>query len=108
TAAYGTPMAQEIQILREFRDEYLLTSLVGKALVEFYYEVSPPVAEFITERPALKPAVRAGLVPAVIMSTVVANTTPTQKTAIIGLLALVPALAAVWATRRRGRGIEHS
>jgi len=108
TAAYGTPMAQEMQILREFRDEYLLTSLVGKALVEFYYKVSPSVAEFITEHPALKPAVRAGLVPAVIMSTVVANTTPTQKTAIIGLLALVPALAAVWATRRRGRGIEHS
>jgi hypothetical protein len=26
TAAYSTPMAEEIQILREFRDEYLLTN----------------------------------------------------------------------------------
>ena len=34
TAAYGTPMAEEIQILREFRDEYLLTNVVGRALVD--------------------------------------------------------------------------
>jgi hypothetical protein len=46
TAAYGTPMAGEIQILREFRDEYLLTSPVGQALVDIYYRVSPPIAEF--------------------------------------------------------------
>jgi len=29
TAAYGTPMAEEIGILREFRDEYLLTNPLG-------------------------------------------------------------------------------
>jgi hypothetical protein len=46
TAAYGTPIAGEIQILREFRDEYLLTSPVGQALVDIYYRVSPPIAEF--------------------------------------------------------------
>jgi hypothetical protein len=75
TAAYGTPMAGEIQVLREFRDRYMLTNPVGQALVDFYYEVSPPVAEFIAEHPGLKPVVRAGLMPAVTMSTVVVNTT---------------------------------
>ena len=75
TAAYGTPMAEEIQILREFRDEYLLTNPLGKAFVEFYYRVSPPIAEFITEHPSLKPIVRAVLLPAIAMSTVVVNTT---------------------------------
>jgi len=65
TAAYGTPMAEEIQILREFRDEYLLTNPVGQAFVDFYYKVSPPIAEFITEHPGLKPIVRAALFPAV-------------------------------------------
>ena len=108
TAAYGTPMAEEIEILREFRDEYLLTSPVGKGLVEFYYRVSPPMAEFITEHPSLKPVVRAGLVPAVTMSTVAVNTTMPDKIAIIGLVALVSVALAVWATRRRGRGPEYT
>jgi hypothetical protein len=104
TAAYGTPMAEEIQILRQFRDEYLLTNAVGRALVGVYYKVSPPIAEFITEHPNLKPIVRAGLLPAVAMSTVAVNTTPVEKMAIIGLLALVSVAVAIWATRRRSRG----
>jgi hypothetical protein len=108
TAAYGTPMAEEIQILREFRDEYLLTNVVGRALVDFYYRVSPPIAEFITEHPSLKPIVRAGLVPAVAISTVAVNTTPAEKTAIIGLLVLVSVALAIWATRRRGRGPQYT
>jgi hypothetical protein len=108
TAAYGTPMAEEIGILRKFRDEYLLTNPVGEALVEFYYRVSPPIAEFITEHPSLKPIVRAGLLPAVAMSTVAVNATPTGKAAIIGLLVLVSVAVAAWATKRRGRGPEYT
>ena len=108
TAAYGTPMAEEIQILREFRDKYLLTNPLGQALVGLYYRVSPPMAEFITEHPWLRPVVRTGLVPAVAMSTVVANTTPAEKMAIVGLLVLVSVALAVWATRRRGRGPQYT
>ena len=108
TAAYGTPMAEEIQILREFRDEYLLTNPLGQALVGVYYRVSPPIAEFITEHPSLKPIVRAGLLPAVTMSTVAVNTTPVEKTAIVGLLVLVSVALAVWAMRRRGRDPEYT
>ena len=63
TAAYGTPMAGEIQILRKFRDQYLLTNPLGQTLVDLYYGVSPAIAEFITEHPVLKPVVRAGLMP---------------------------------------------
>jgi hypothetical protein len=97
-------MAEEIGILREFRDEYLLTNTVGRALVDIYYRVSPPIAEFIIEHPSLKPIVRAGLLPTVAMSTVAVNTTPVEKMAIIGLLALVSVAVAIWATRRRSRG----
>jgi len=107
TAAYGTPMAEEIGILRQFRDEYLLTNPMGNALVDLYYRVSPPMAEFITAHPSLKPIVRTGLVPAVAMSTVVVNTTPVEKAAIAGLLVLISVIVAVWATRRRGRGPEY-
>jgi len=108
TAAYGTSVAEEIGILRKFRDEYLLTNPVGTTLVEFYYRVSPPIAEFITEHPSLKPIVRAGLLPAVAMSAIAVNTTPSEKAAIIGLLVLVSVAVAIWATRRRGRGPEYT
>jgi hypothetical protein len=108
TAAYGTPMAGEIQILRELRDEYLLASPLGQALVGLYYRVSPPIAEFITEHPSLKPVVRAGLLPAVAMSTMAVNITPVRKTVILALLALVSVTLAVWATRRRSRGSEYT
>jgi hypothetical protein len=69
-------MAEEIQILREFRDEYLLMNPVGQALVDIYYMTSPPIAEFITEHPSLKPIVRVGLWPAVVISAVIVNADP--------------------------------
>ena len=108
TAAYGSPMAEEIQILRDFRDEYLLTNLLGRAFVDFYYRTSPPMAEFINDHPSLKPIVRTALVPAVAMSTVAVNTTSAEKMIMIGLLALVSVVVAVWMTRRRGRGPEYT
>ena len=108
TAAYGTPMAEEIQILREFRDEYLLTNPLGQAFVDFYYRVSPPIAKFITEHASLKPVVRAGLAPVVVMSIVVVNTTAGEKAAIVGLLALVSVVVAIWVIRRQCRDSEYT
>jgi len=108
TAAYGTPIAQEIQILREFRDKYLLTNPFGQALVDIYYTISPPIAEFITEHPRLKPIVRATLVPVIAIGTMAVNTASAEKIAIVGLLALISAALALWATRRRGRGPEYT
>lgn len=108
TAAYGTAMAGEVQTLRDFRDKYLLTNPIGQAFVDFYYEVSPPIAEFISEHPILKPIVRAALLPAVLMSTIAVNSTPAEKVAMIGLLALISVGIIVWAKRWRGKGSEHS
>jgi outer membrane protein assembly factor BamB len=108
TAAYGSPMATEIGILREFRDEYLLTNPLGQALIDLYYRVSPPIAQFITEHPSLKPIVRAGLLPAVGLSTVVVDTSPAEKIAIIGLLVLGSVAVAVWAKTRQGRDPKYA
>jgi len=108
TATYGTTMAEEIEILRQFRDEYLLPSPVGQALVDLYYRISPPIAEFITEHPSLKPIVRAGLLPAVAMATVSVNTTGAEKIAIVGVMALVSVALAVWATKRRSRKPDYT
>lgn len=68
TAAYGTPMAEEVDILRQFRDELLLNNPVGRAFVSVYYKLSPPIAEFISEHQVLRTVVRACWVnPAVVL-----------------------------------------
>jgi hypothetical protein len=108
TAAYGTPMAEQIQVLREFRDRCLLTNPPGRLLAYAYYRVSPPLAGVITGHPTLKPVVRAGLMPAVILSAAVINTTFTQKLATAGMLVLISAALAVWTTRRRDRGAGYT
>lgn len=63
TAAYGSATAADVRYLRAFRDEYLLTHLAGQWFVNWYYELSPAVADFIRERAALRAAVRIGLRP---------------------------------------------
>ncbi|MBE0430546.1 MAG: hypothetical protein IBX67_01835 [Dehalococcoidia bacterium] len=58
TAAYGTPSAEQIDVLREFRDEVLMESAVGSRLVALYYRLSPPVAEVIAENGFVRTLVR--------------------------------------------------
>ena len=65
TAAYGSGLAPEVTVLREFRDRYMLTNRAGQAFVDWYYAFSPPVAAFIAEHDLLKTAVRMGLTPVV-------------------------------------------
>ncbi|MEK7309491.1 MAG: CFI-box-CTERM domain-containing protein [Planctomycetota bacterium] len=65
TAAYGTPMAQEVKTLRTFRDQRLLTNPAGRAFVRTYYTVSPPIANFIAKRPYLRYITRQMLRPIV-------------------------------------------
>ena len=62
TAAYGTDTAKEIDILREFRDEVLLSNSLGAEFVSFYYKTSPPIADFISQNEALRTAVKVGFV----------------------------------------------
>jgi len=73
TAAYGTPMAKEVRSLCEFRDNLLLKTAAGKSFVEFYYKTSPPLADFIRNKPALKAMVRIGLKPLVWFSKLLTN-----------------------------------
>jgi uncharacterized repeat protein (TIGR02543 family) len=108
TAAYGTPMASQVQTLRDFRDEYLLTNPLGRALVNLYYETSPPIANFITDHPSLKPVVRAWLVPIVAMSDIAINTAATEKIAISAFLVLISVAMALWVTKRQGSGPQHT
>jgi hypothetical protein len=63
TAAYGTPMAKEINILRAFRDEKLELTHLGRQLVIFYYRTSPSLAEAISYSERMRATVRYVLYP---------------------------------------------
>jgi hypothetical protein len=58
TASYGSPFAAEVKVFRQFRDEKLLPSKLGAAVVRLYYFVSPPVAKVISKREFLRAITR--------------------------------------------------
>ncbi len=58
TAAYGTPLAIEIQILREFRDKHMREHEIGKLFIAWYENNGPKLAAFLNKYPRLKPLVR--------------------------------------------------
>lgn len=63
TAAYGTPLAGEINVLRKFRDSYLLRREWGQKFVDAYYTISPPIAKVIEKSENLRKIVRILLKP---------------------------------------------
>jgi|GEM_PF-445569 len=63
TAAYGSALHPRVNALRQFRDAYLLPHAMGRALVNTYYRVSPPLAEFIARHGWLRAGVRTLLWP---------------------------------------------
>lgn len=93
TAAYGSPSASAVQVLRDFRDRWLLTNAPGKAFVSWYYAHSPAAAVYLNEHPMLKPAVRAALAPAVAVALFLTHTSSAVQTAVLAaLIALAIAL----------------
>jgi hypothetical protein len=65
TAAYGSTMANDVEMLRRFRDFFLERTVVGELAVEAYYTFGPAVAGVVGESELLRATARAVLAPIV-------------------------------------------
>jgi hypothetical protein len=59
TATYGSPLAPEVMVFCQFRDDFLLVTKPGRIFVKLYYSASPSLALLISKVPFLRIATRA-------------------------------------------------
>ncbi|MEC9071370.1 MAG: fibronectin type III domain-containing protein [Myxococcota bacterium] len=99
TAAFGSPMAPAVSVLRRFRDQVLMTTSMGQGLVVAYYRWGPVAAEWISDRPMARSIARALLWPLVILALML-------MAGPMGLVLLAGGLGSFgfWLSRRRATG----
>jgi hypothetical protein len=68
TAAFGSPMAPQVETFRQFRNRFLVPSKLGIKLVKFYYAYSPKYAYMIAQNETLRSFARGALWPLLIMA----------------------------------------
>jgi hypothetical protein len=99
TAAFGSYLEPHVVVLREFRDRHLMTNVVGRQLVRFYYWMSPPIAAVIKDSEPLRATTRVVLLPVVY-----AVRYPSGALLVVISLAILSGVAV--STRRRRRRTE--
>jgi peptide/nickel transport system substrate-binding protein len=67
TAAFGSELTPQVQYLRYFRDNYILSTASGTAFMKIfdsvYYSFSPQIAEYEREQPWMQSTVKVALYP---------------------------------------------
>ncbi|GEM_PF-2153532 len=101
TAAHGSNMSREVELLRDFRDQRLQSSAVGRALVQLYYRLSPPLAQALERHPEWKPFVRTALTPVTALARWVLRAGWWSTLAAIAALATAALGIGIWRGRSR-------
>ena len=87
TAAYGSELAPQVQMLREIRDNQLMNTESGSAFMtgfnELYYTFSPIIADYERENPYFKEIVKTGLTP--MLSTLAIMENAESESEVLGL-----------------------
>ena len=58
TAVYQQNDAEPVLVLRRFRDDVLIKSVVGRGFIDLYYKLSPKIAEILVRHNHLRKCVR--------------------------------------------------
>jgi len=51
TSVYGSYNLYQVVLLRNYRDNHLSNSKIGKGIINLYYKTSPPIAQYIHNKP---------------------------------------------------------
>ena len=86
TAAFGSSDSPYVEILRDFRDQYLMPYDIGRRFVGLYYKASPSIADFIEQRPPALFFVRSALFPAIGIAFLLIKTSFLEKLIIIAII----------------------
>jgi len=68
TAAYGSYLHPKVMVLRNFRDNYLLTNTPGRLFVSLYYKYSPAIADLVRQNDTARLLVRVMLAPLIFLA----------------------------------------
>ena len=89
TAAYGSEMSPQVQLLREIRDNQLMNTESGSAFMStfnnVYYSFSPVIADMERENPMFKEAVKLGLTPMLSSLSIMENANSESEVLGLGL-----------------------
>jgi len=87
TAAYGSELSPQVQLLREIRDNQLMNTESGSAFMSTfnnaYYSFSPIIADMERESPIFKEIVKVGLTP--MLSSLVIMENANSESEVLGL-----------------------
>ncbi|MBF0339611.1 MAG: hypothetical protein HQL95_01440 [Magnetococcales bacterium] len=100
TAAYGSYEAPYVKLLREFRDQYLLTNATGSWFVDQYYTYSPAAADWLREHDSMKAVVRVLLLPLIGMSWMLLHGSMPMTFLVLALLIGVLVTVRGWRRKR--------
>jgi hypothetical protein len=89
TAAYGSEMSPQVQLLREIRDNQLMNTESGSAFMStfnnVYYSFSPTIADMERNSPIFKEIVKVGLTPMLSSLTIMENANSESEVLGLGL-----------------------
>ena len=89
TAAYGSELAPQVQMLREIRDNQLMNTESGTTFMsgfnEFYYLFSPIIADYERENPYFKEAVKLAITPMISTLSLMENAETESEVLSVGI-----------------------
>jgi len=105
TAAYGSPLEPQVDLLRAYRDGYLVHRAWGRLLLKAYYTLSPVPADFISNKPNIRAVVRMALAP-IIASAGEGGRRGVLPVAMGFIVIMIPLGIAGWGSFCLGRGVR--